>query len=455
MKSFPLAAALTLLAGCNGILGIKDPTLADAGGGGDGSIDGTPPPGPFTLTVVPTGGVAAARSVTSGDSTIDCGATCSHAYAGGTQVTLTAAAVTGKGLVFQSWTGDCAASTNAPTCTIVMNQAHSVGATFAPVNYVFISASAFNPSQGIPAGDTLCQAEATARGFPDANRYIAWLSDNNGPARVRLQASRGWVRLDGLPVLDSPNEVNHILYPPRLGSLGQDLTSVRVITGTDESGASAANCLNFSTVTSMAAVGIPGSGAGGWTNAFPLSCDTADLRVYCFGTAAVSQVSPPAGPARIAFVSDGTFTPTAGRGAADTLCQTEATASSLPGNYLALVSLIAAAASDRFDTTGPTWVRRDGVQLTTRPADLFAGDGLVAAFDVTGTTKYLAVNDRIWTGSDKPNTPGMFPEGTCNDWSDASKSGAVGAPSTTSNIIYFHSESEPCDTPHRVYCLQR
>ncbi|HSS00223.1 MAG TPA: hypothetical protein VLM79_24365, partial [Kofleriaceae bacterium] len=428
----------------------------DAGRGDDGGgIDGPPPVGPFLLTVAPTGGIAAARSVTSGDSLIDCGTTCTHSYAGGTSVTLTAAAVTGKGLVFQSWTGDCAASTNAPTCTIVMNQAHSVGATFAPVNYVFISASAFNPSQGVPAGDTLCQTEATARGFPDANRYIAWLSDTSTSARSRLQASRGWVRLDGLPVLDSSSDVNHILYPPRLGSLGQDLSSVTVITGTDATGVSAANCLNFSTNASMSAIGNPGSGAGGWTNAGSLSCGTADLHIYCFGTSAVAQVSPPAGPARIAFVSDGTFTPTAGRSAADTLCQTEATASSFPGNYLALMSLIAAAASDRFDTTGPTWVRRDGVQLTTRPADLFAGDGLVAAFDVTGTTKYLDVSDRIWTGSDKPNTPGMFVDGTCNDWSDANSSGAVGAPSTTSNIIYFHSESEPCTTPHRVYCLQR
>jgi hypothetical protein len=204
----------------------------------------------------------------------------------------------------------------------------------------------------------------------------------------------------------------------------------------------------------MAAVGIPSSGAGGWTNAFPESCNTADLRIYCFGTSAVAQISPPAGPARIAFVSDGTFTPTAGRGAADTLCQTEATASSLAGNYLALMSLLTAAAGDRFDTTGPTWARRDGVQLTTRPADLFAGDGLGAAFDVTGTIKYLDVGDRIWTGSDKPSTPSMSGTG-CDDWSNVGATGAVGAPSTTSGFNYFHSESEPCNTPHRVYCIER
>jgi len=135
MNSMTRVAALSLLAGCSAIVGFQDPHVVDAG------VD---PDATFTLTVVASGGGAAARSVTSGDSAIDCGATCSHLYPGGTQVTLTAAAVTGKGLVFQAWTGDCAGSTNAPTCTLVMSQARNVGATFAPVNYVFISAATFD-----------------------------------------------------------------------------------------------------------------------------------------------------------------------------------------------------------------------------------------------------------------------------------------------------------------------
>jgi hypothetical protein len=455
MKSLTRAAAVAFLVGCNSILGIKDPTLLDAGTV-DADTDATSQ-STFSLTVAASGGAAAARSVTSGDATIDCGATCSHTYAAGTQVTLTAEAVTGKGLVFQSWTGDCAASANAPTCTIVMNQPRNVGATFAPVNYVFISAATFDPSTGVLAGDTLCQTEAAARGFPDAGRYIAWLSDSSAPAKARIQTARGWVRLDGLPVLDSPSDPTRILYPPRLGSLGQDLTSVRVVTGTDAGGSSAANCLNFTSNTSMqmAAAGQPGSGAGAWTNAFNLSCDTTDLHIYCFGTSAVSQVVPAAVSGRLAFVSDGTFNASTGRAAADTLCQTEATANGFPGNYFALISLIAEAASQRFDTTGPVWVRRDGVQLTTRPSDLFAGEGLVAAFDVTGTTRYLDHNDRIWTGSDKPNTAGMSVPTTCDNWSDPQGTGAVGTPSSTAGFNYYHSESLPCDTPRRVYCLQR
>ena len=456
MKSVIRVAAVSLLAGCGSILGIGDPRLLDAGGAGT-DLDGGSQPQSFTLTVVASGGAVAARSVTSGDGAIDCGATCSHAYAGGTQVTLTAAAASGKGLAFQTWAGDCAGSANAPTCTLLMDQARNVSATFAPVNYVFISAATFDASMGVLAGDTVCQTEATARGFPDASRYIAWLSDINAPAAGRIVAARGWVRLDGLPVLDSPNDVTRILYPPRLGSLGQDLTSVRVVTGTDAIGSSAANCLNFTTNGSMqmAAVGQPGSGAGGWTDAGDTPCNGTDLHVYCFGTAAVSQVVPPAVSGRLAFASDGTFNPSTGRGMADALCKGEATAGGLPGDYLALVSLIAEAASQRFDTTGPVWVRRDGVQLTTRPSDLFAGDGLVAALDVTGTTRYLDHNDRIWTGSDKPNTAGMFELSTCNDWSAPQGSGAVGVPDSTAGFNYYHAQSLPCDTPHRVYCLQR
>jgi hypothetical protein len=447
MNAMTCVVAVALLAGCSSILGIREPTLLD--GGAD--------PENFTLTVLASGGAATTRTVTSGEGSIDCGATCSHAYAGGTQVTLTATAGSGKGLVFQGWTGDCAASTNAPTCTIVMSQTRNVGATFAAVNYVFVSAATFDTSTGVLGGDTLCKAEATARGFPDASHYVAWLSDLNAPAVGRIQTARGWVRLDGLPVLDSPNDVTRILYPPRLGALGQDLTSVRVVTGTDATGASAANCLNFGTnaAMQMAAIGQPGSGAGGWTNVGPVPCDATDLHVYCFGTAAVTQVVPPAVSGRLAFVSDGTFDPSTGRGAADALCQREATAGGLPGTYLALVSLIAEAASQRFDTTGPVWVRRDGVQLTARPSDLFAGDGLVAAFDVTGTTKYLDHTDRIWTGSDKPNTAGMFISSTCEDWSMPLEMGAVGTPDSTSGFNYYHSESLSCVEPHRVYCLQR
>lgn len=448
VETIGAVALVASLLGCGHVVPLAD---ASETPGSDG------PAQMFALTVTPSGGTAAARTVISDDSAIDCGAACMHDYAGGTQVTLTAKAITGKGRIFQSWTGDCAARTNAASCTITMDQAHSVGATFAPVNYIFISAAAFDPSTGVIGGDTLCQTEATNRGFPDANHYVAWLSVSGTPARDRIQAARGWVRLDGLPVLDSPNDTTHILYPPRLGALAQDLTAVRVVTGTDGDGSSVANCLGFTSNTAMqsAAVGRPGSGAGGWTNALSATCNSTDLHVYCLGTQAVSQIAPPAVAGRLAFASDGVFDPSKGRDSADALCQREATAHGASGHYLALVSSLADAASQRFDTAGLPWLRHDGVQLTTRSSDLFAGTGLNAALDVTGSLTYLDHNDRIWTGSDQPNTAGMFPPTTCNDWSDASETGAVGTPDDTAGFGYYHTESLPCDIPHRVYCLQQ
>lgn len=78
-----------------------------------------------TLTVGESGD--GAGTVTSSPAGISCGATCSHAYAQGTAVTLTATAASGS--TFAGWSGDCAGT--APTCRLTMSAAHSATATFA------------------------------------------------------------------------------------------------------------------------------------------------------------------------------------------------------------------------------------------------------------------------------------------------------------------------------------
>jgi len=73
----------------------------------------------LSVTVTPQGG----GTVTSNPAGITCsGGTCKSTYASGTQVTLTA---TPK----FTWGGDCAGTTTA-TCTLTMNQDHSVKASF-------------------------------------------------------------------------------------------------------------------------------------------------------------------------------------------------------------------------------------------------------------------------------------------------------------------------------------
>ncbi|MCB1921618.1 MAG: S8 family serine peptidase [Candidatus Competibacteraceae bacterium] len=78
---------------------------------------------PLTVTVSPSG----AGSVTSTPAGIDCGVDCSENYAGGTVVSLQATPLNGS--TFVGWSGACV-GTN--TCTVTINAAESVTATFTP-----------------------------------------------------------------------------------------------------------------------------------------------------------------------------------------------------------------------------------------------------------------------------------------------------------------------------------
>ena len=67
-------------------------------------------------------------TVTSSPAGISCGSICSRDFTDGTTVTLTATPGMGSG--FSGWSGAC---TGTSTCVVVMNQAESVTATFAPL----------------------------------------------------------------------------------------------------------------------------------------------------------------------------------------------------------------------------------------------------------------------------------------------------------------------------------
>ncbi len=79
---------------------------------------------PKTLTVSKTG--AGTGTVTSSPAGIDCGPTCTHAFAHGTSVTLTATPAAGS--VFTGWGGACSGT---GTCQLTMSADHSVTADFA------------------------------------------------------------------------------------------------------------------------------------------------------------------------------------------------------------------------------------------------------------------------------------------------------------------------------------
>ena len=76
-------------------------------------------------------------TVTSTPPGINCGATCSASFAGGTMLTLTATAAAGS--AFSGWTGACAGT---GACTLTVNAAKSVTATFNASNFSLAPASA-------------------------------------------------------------------------------------------------------------------------------------------------------------------------------------------------------------------------------------------------------------------------------------------------------------------------
>jgi hypothetical protein len=78
-----------------------------------------------TLSVVKSG--SGSGTVTSSPAGIDCGAFCSHAFASGTAVMLTATA--GSGSRFAGWSGGGCSGTG--TCQVTLTAATSVTATFA------------------------------------------------------------------------------------------------------------------------------------------------------------------------------------------------------------------------------------------------------------------------------------------------------------------------------------
>ena len=88
-----------------------------------------------TLAVTKTG--SGAGTVTSDVGAINCGATCSADYTGGTVVTLTAAASAGSR--FAGWSGEGCSGTG--TCTVTMSQARNVTANFVAIHTLAVTKS--------------------------------------------------------------------------------------------------------------------------------------------------------------------------------------------------------------------------------------------------------------------------------------------------------------------------
>jgi hypothetical protein len=121
----PVSAQLSgLTAGTTYQFRVVARTVGGTSFGTVGSFTTTAPqPIDVTLTIAKSG--AGSGTVTSSPAGISCGATCSHAYAHGTAVTLTATPAAGS--TFAGWSGPCTGTWN---CGVTLNADTTVTAKF-------------------------------------------------------------------------------------------------------------------------------------------------------------------------------------------------------------------------------------------------------------------------------------------------------------------------------------
>ena len=113
----------------------------------------------------------------------------------------------------------------------------------------------------IAGADIVCNQAAGAAHLP--GNYVAWLSDSTTNAIDRLTGSRGWVRADGKPFVDTPADLiaGKIFYPLDVDEHGTALPpNTKVATGTLANGTRQGNdCNNYQ------ALGSIEEGAAGWS----------------------------------------------------------------------------------------------------------------------------------------------------------------------------------------------
>ena len=384
---------------------------------------------------------------------IDYPGTCSATFVSGTRVILTANPIGGTGDYFEGWTGQCSGF---DTCFLTLDAARSVGASFGPANLVFVTSTLTFPGSfgGLAGADAICQQRARAGGL--VGRYVAWLSTSAINAEARLAGARGWVRSDGLEVADTARGLTNfeMFHPVRLDEFGTDVQQTLAATG-----------------TSTAGLVVPGGTCNDWTDptgsydfgssdnlgAFFVSggnnlCNVQSAALYCFGVDREVRVVPRRFSGRIAFVSEGTFTPGGGIAVADALCQSEATAAGLPGTYLAELATSTSLPQARFDLSGPPWVRPDGVLLELSAESYFSVQYSRSAPIVGAAGGYFGFG-RNWLGLTNARTTSA--ESTCQDWT--SNTLATGIVSTVGNTDNPGSafQGSPCSFPGPVICLQR
>ncbi len=332
-------------------------------------------------------------------------------------------------------------------------------------NYVFtLAGTSITPAGlgGLAGADALCQSAADGSSvLPPGRTYVAWLSTSSVNAIDRLAGARGWIRPDGKPFADTPSDIalGRILHPLSLDEDGSTVnTTTMAVTGTDMDGSLyssgvVSTCGDWTSSSNETRVGGPWGTTNLWTNRSNVSCAT-DVFLYCFGTDHKTRVVPQPTDGRIAFLSDATLPLSTAPGlvGADAICQSEAVAAGLPGNYWAMLATSTNSAV-WFFSTGLPWKRVDNVLLNATADGILVNGVLSTPLNVNALGEYQ-MNYGVWSGAISVTDVGS-PTTTCDNWTSTltTYNGYTGIASLTDE--WFYKFSANCTALSRVYCFQQ
>ena len=245
------------------------------------------------------------------------------------------------------------------------------------------------------------------------------------------------------------------MSPARFDEYGQLASERYYFTGTQPAGTADSiytSCTDFSTAdSSLVALGAVEGTTSSWTFGGVGSCASARA-LLCLGVDYSTAIAQPAGVGRLAFVGP-SVSLSGGLTEADAVCQDEADAAGLTGSFRALLATSSASAASRFDLSGSTWVRPDGMPVLSVAADLLTVPPLLAPINVEAGGEYLGAFSSL-AGAASASALGTLSE-TCADWTDTS--GGTLARQGIAN----HADSSGFGASlgacagRRLYCLQQ
>jgi hypothetical protein len=395
---------------------------------------------------------------------------CAFAVGDGDTVRITA---TGRSTDDPSWS---AGSCSGAECDVAISGDATVTLTWTlRHNIAFITSADYVAGNigSVANADSLCAQAATAAGLHPTS-WVALLGsvaacpgEVSGPCVPfdRLAGARGWVNTRGEPLFDMPDQLGpstDLWFPVRYDEDGAGDEDRQIVTGLNILGAVANNCTDYTDNASASRTAWARAGTTS-TNAFSQnsngSCALA-YHLFCLSTDHTDPLPAPNAVGRLVFVTEQLFTPTTGLTTADAMCQREACDAGLTGGtdcngadpgslrtFRALLETEGATAGSRFDSTGPDYVRADGVPV-------------LAAASLAGPTASISPASTLDLYADGRRVAGISNTfigasggETCSDWSSDQND----ARSLINDNVFFTFDrvaTRPCSGVARVICLE-